>query len=201
MINLLPPETREHFLYARRNTGLVRWMLAFTLGIVGIGLVVGFGQLYIGNSIKTYTQQAEVTRAQLKEQKLDETQARVTEISSSLKLAVQVLSRQILFSKLIQQIGAAIPSGASLTDLRIAKLEGGIDLEFAATDYQTGTQVQVNLKDPANKIFDKADLVNINCSANAASDPVHPCQVIIRASFAKNNPFLFITPTSTGVKP
>src|SRR3989304_3430954 len=92
-------------------------------------------------------------------QKLEETQKSVQEISDNLKLVVQVLSREILFSKLIKQIGTAIPPSAVLTDLKIAKTSGGIDLTAVAIDYSTATQVQVNLQDPDNKIFDKADLI------------------------------------------
>jgi len=199
MINLLPPAMKQEYRFARRNTSLVHWAIVFAVGMVGIAVVIGFGQLYIQNSIKNYAAQADASRAQLKAQKLDETQARVSDISSSLKLLVQVLSKQILFSKLIQQIGSVTPPGAALTDLQIGKLEGATNLQFIASDYQTGTQVQVNLQDPANKIFDKADLLSINCSVTA-TNPKYPCQVTIRAAFTKSNPFLFITPTTTGTK-
>ncbi len=203
MINLLPIEVKQNYLYARRNTHLVRWAIALVTGIIGIAIVVGFGQLYLNSSINNYAKQANETRTQLKAQKLDETQARITEVGNNLKLAVQVLSKQILFSKLIQQIGAATPSGATLTNLSITKLEGGIDLEFEAINYQTGTQIQVNLQDPANNIFDKADIISIACGTLSSSDPKYPCQVTIRAAFSKNNNrFLFIAPTTTsGVKP
>jgi len=130
-------------------------------------------------------------------------QKRVEDISGSLKLVVQVLSREILFSTLIRQIGSAIPAKASLTGLSISKVTGGIDLTAIASDYDTATQVQVNLKDPANKIFDKADIVNVTCTGAAASDPAYPCTVTIRAQFASNNPFLFIKttgPANTGTK-
>lgn len=196
MINLLPTETRDHYIYARRNVSLIRWAIAFVVGLAGIVLVVGAGHMYIDQSISALEKQADVTKAQLEQEKQAETQARVNDISSSLKLSVQVLSKQVLFSNLIQQVGAVIPPGAALTNLRIEKLEGGIDLQFAASNYETGTQIQVNLEDPQNKIFDKADIIAINCTATAATDPRYPCTVNIRASFTKNNPFLFIAPTT-----
>jgi len=34
MINLLPPELKEEYRYALRNTQLRRWVLALVLGIV-----------------------------------------------------------------------------------------------------------------------------------------------------------------------
>lgn len=201
MINLLPPDVKQNITYGRRNVHLRRWCFVMILVIAGVVAIIVFGQLYINQAIKTYASQADTTRAQLAAQKLDETQKRVSDISGSLQLVVQVLSKEVLFSKLIKQTGAAIPSGAALTNLSISKLQGGIDLQFAAANYQTATQVQVNLQDPANKIFDKADILNITCNGNA-TDPKYPCTVNIRALFNKdNNPFLFINGPTTGAKP
>lgn len=202
MINLLPPEAKQNIAYARHNTKLLRWSLALLVGIAGIGVVVIFGQFYIHQSINAYATQQQRTQDELRLQKLDETQKQVEDISSSLKLMVQVLSREVLFSQLLKQIGAAMPAKSSLTGLQIAKTQGGIDLTAATADYNTATQVQVNLQDPANKIFDKADIVNISCTGGAAADPRYPCTVNIRAQFAKNNPFLFINTTpASGAKP
>lgn len=210
MINLLPPEMRENTSYARRNTKLLRWVFALGAIIASIFVIVIFGLLYINQSSKSYAAQIEQTRQQLKVQKLEETQKRVESISGSIKLAVQVLSKQVLFSSLLKQIGSAIPEGAVLTGLSINKLQGGIDLTAAATDYNTATQVQVNLQDPKNKIFDKADIVGVQCSAVSGTnantgqstatqlDTAYPCKITIRALFSQNNPFLFINNQGQG---
>jgi Tfp pilus assembly protein PilN len=192
MINLLPPDVKQGSFYARQNTKLLKWCLALVGAILGMGLVVAFGLFYMNQSIHNYTSQIQKTQQQLKAQNLEKTQARIDDISGSLKLVVQVLSREVLFSKLLKQIGSAIPAQASLTDLRIGKVEGAIDLTAITSDYNTGTQVQVNLQDPNNKIFDKADLVSITCSSASTADLRYPCTVTIRAQFAKNNPYLFI---------
>lgn len=192
MINLLPPDIKEQLGYARRNTLLRRWSLSVFAGIVGIIIVVFGGYLYIGQSIDAYQKQVQQTKDSLASQKLEETQKRVQNLSSTLRLVIQVLSREVLFSKLLKQVGAAMPPGAVLQSLSINKLEGGIDLQAVASDYQTGTQVQVNLQDPANKIFDKADILSIACTSNKDSDSLYPCQVNIRALFAKDNSFSFV---------
>lgn len=160
--------------------------------IVGILAIVGFGQLYLTQSVRTYERQISEGQERLRIQKIDETQKRVSEISGNLKLVVQVLSREILFSKVLRQVGAAIPSGAILTELTILKVEGGIDLTFEAKDYQTGSQILLNLQDPANKIFEKADIEEIRCTAEIPDGQTYPCQVSIRALFGDNSPYLFI---------
>ncbi|MCA9333018.1 hypothetical protein KDA00_04045 [Candidatus Saccharibacteria bacterium] len=206
MINLLPPEVREDITYARKNTLLLRWVFILFIVIVAIFVVVFAGQIYIKQSQKSYESQISEVQNQLKVQKLEETKTKVESISGSIKLAVQVLSKQLLFSSILKQIGAAFPEGSVLTGLSINKLEGGIDLTAAATDYDTATQVQVNLQDPTNKIFEKADIISIQCnkadtqatnpntgqSSASQIDILYPCKVSIRALFSSNNSFLFI---------
>lgn len=212
MINLLPPETKQNIIFGRHNRRLVQWIGILFAAISGIVLLVFGGRWYIQHSVATLDTQVNQTRDQLKVQKLDETQARVEAISSNLKLVISVLSRQILFSKLIQQIGAALPANTALTNLQISKTQGGIDLSAVAADYQAATQIQVNLQDANNKIFEKADILNITCvapvalSTTSAANPTvnnrYPCQVQVRALFSANNPYLFITPKAApGVAP
>ncbi|MDB5185951.1 MAG: hypothetical protein JWL85_474 [Candidatus Saccharibacteria bacterium] len=201
MINLLPPEMKEEFTYARRNTKLLAWAGALLVTVIGVFIVVFAGQLYIDQSTKSYQAQIVQAEEQLKIQKLEETQKKVEDISSSLKLVVQVLSRQVMFSALLKQIGAAMPQNTVLTNLNINKIEGGIELSAAASSYQSATQIQLNLQDSSNKIFEKADIVNINCNSTTSNsgnqlDGVYPCKIVIKALFTKNNPFLFINATS-----
>jgi hypothetical protein len=200
MINLLPDDTKQTILYARRNRRLLRWAGAMLMGGLGVGVVVLVGIFYLNYSTTAFAKEVEQNKSQLALQKLEQTQKRIQEISNTTKLVSQVLSREVLFSKLLQGIGAAMPPGAALQNLSIGKLDGGIDLQVAAVDYQTGTQAQVNLQDPANKIFDKADIINITCTnPSQGTQSKYPCQVNLRASFAKNSPYLFSNPTG-GVK-
>lgn len=195
MINLLPHTMREDISYARRNAWLLKWSFRMTGGILGVFLIVLGGIFYINQTSNTLSKRVSESSEQLKIQKLDETQKRVQDISGSLKLVVQVLGREILFSELLQQIGAAMPQGSSLASLSISKVEGGIDLNAVAKDFQTATQVQVNMQDKGNKIFEKADILNITCGSSP--DANYPCQVSIRALFAKDNPFLYIHKSGT----
>lgn len=192
MINLLPPADLENILYARRNTHLLHWLIAIIFAIAGVGAVIGAGHVAINRATDQVSAQVQSGTEQLKAQKLQETQTRVEDISASLKLATQVLSRQVILSELIPQIGGVLPSGTALSSLQLNKIEGGLDLVVSASDYQTATQVQVNLEDEDNKIFQKADINAINCAGT--EDPRYACQVTIRALFAEENPYSFLQP-------
>ena len=192
MINLLPSQLRENTTYARRNTVLFRWVSVLSLALVILGILVAGGYIYLNQTAKNYTADVASAEANLKAQKVDETQKAVEDISNNTKLAIQVLSREILFSKLLRQLGATLPANTSLQQLEIDKLQGGLTLQIGASDINAGTQAQVNFQDPKNKIFEKADIENINCTP-PADGGAYPCTVQIRALFGKDNPYLYIT--------
>lgn len=195
MINLLPDGAKQEIGFARHNNVLKNWILACLLALLGVVLIIAAGHLAIHQSTQVWQKQVDTTHAELGAQKLDETQRKITDISDSIKLVLQVLSREILFSKLISQIGNTIPDGSALQGLTINTSQSGIDLTAVATDYQTATQVHINLSDPNNKIFEKADILTINCVSS--SEEKYPCTISIRALFADKNEFQYVT---NGVK-
>ncbi len=199
MINLMPNDVKTGYTYARRNVVLRKWVIAFVIAFVGLGALATYGLLTIKQSTSRYSDRIAATEKTFRQENSSATQQRVKDISNDFKLAVKVLSQEVLFSQLIKQVAAAIPYNANLTGLNINQTQGGIDITADATDYKTATQVQVNLADPDNKIFSRADIVSITCNNGATQTSVYPCTVNIRALFASNNPFLFIN--NKGVKP
>lgn len=202
-INLLPPEHKADIVYARRNTVLKNWIIASCVGVAGIVIVLATGYFFINQSQKATQKQVTDAHAQLSAQKQDEVQKQVSSISDGVKLTLQVLQRQIFFSKLITQVGEVMPAGASLDTLTISSTQGAIDLSVFAQDYQAATQVQINITDPSKKLFDKADILNVTCTPpapGATTVQTYPCKSTIRAVFAKNNTFQYVNPTITGTK-
>jgi Tfp pilus assembly protein PilN len=192
MINLLPAEIKQSYSYARRNVALRRWVVFCLIALAGLVVIATYGVLALHQSTIHYNKQIAASQAMLQKEKFAGTQAQVQDISNSFKLVVKVLGQEVLFSELLRQIAATIPPNANLTGLNINKTQGALDISAIATDYNTATQVQVNLADPHNKIFSKADIVSITCGSTNNTDPRYPCTVNIRALFAKNNPYLFI---------
>ncbi|MEK7594373.1 MAG: PilN domain-containing protein [Patescibacteria group bacterium] len=197
MINLLPPEVKSNYQYARRAVGLRRWVIMFSVALLGLGVLSTYGLVSLQRSTVQYKKQIAAADAVFQKENFTGTQKQVEDISNSFKLVVKVLSQEVLFSELLKQIAATIPDKANLTSLNISQTQGAIDISAMATDYNTATQVQVNLADPDNKIFSKADIVNISCGSTNSTNPNYPCTVTIRALFAKNNPFLFINSKGT----
>ena len=197
MINLLPPETKQAYRYARRNHTLMHWIVASAFSLAGGALLAGGGFLYLNQSISDVNKRIDSTNQQLTAQNLAGVQKQVTTISNNLKLTVQVLSQEVLFSKLLKQLASVTPNNTILTNLAISQTQTGVDITAQTTDYAAATQMQVNLADPKNQIFSKADIIGITCSGNTASSK-YPCTVTLRALFSSDNPFLFINDGKKG---
>lgn len=190
MINLLPDQLKQSYRYGHRNLVLRRWIIICALALVGLGLIVTYGVISLQQASADYNRQIAASEQVFQQEAFDGTQKEVQDISNSFKLVVKVLNQEIQFSQLLRQIGAAIPDNARLTGLNISQTQGAIDITAVAKDYTTASQVQVNLADPNNKIFSKADIISINCSSANAKNADYPCTVNIKALFAKDSPFL-----------
>lgn len=219
MINLLPYDIKSSYSYAHKNVFVLRWILLCCAALIGLGSIGTFGVIYLSQIGTNLSQQVAINQSSLSQQKLSSTVAQVQTISDNLKLTVKVLSQEVLFSKLLDQMATAMPNGAILTGLNITQASGAIDITARATNYTTATQIQVNLASPANKIFSSADIVSIQCGTSSGgassgdSSPTtsntatnsqlaqeYPCSVNLTALFAKDNPFLFVNQTGGGAK-
>ncbi len=191
MINLLPPTTKESYAYAHRNARLMRFVSGFGFGLVGVVVVLAGAFLFLEQEINASKSSIADSEKALVAQDEKAVIAEVTGISNSITLGVDVLSKEVLFSELLRQVGAVMPRGAVLQNLTIGNdLAGAIDLEVAAVDYTAASQIQVNLRDPANKLFSSADTNSIDCDREGP----YPCLVQLRALFDEEASFYLISP-------
>ncbi len=197
MINLLPPDMKENYRYGRRNHALAGWITAIVFCLAGAVLLTGGGYLYIDRDITSVTNQIADTDRQLESQNQSAVKKQVTEISNNLKLATDVLSKEVLFSKLIKRLGAVTPNNVLLSNLAITQTQGAVEISALSTNYPAAAQFQTNLTDPNNQIFKTADIENIDCGSQT-SNPDYPCKVSIRALFGDNSQYMFISPSDKG---
>lgn len=190
MINLLAPASNSELRYRHYNSLLKRWLIMSTIATGGLILIVVMGWLYITSQNQTLSSSITVTKQQLQAQDLNGVQKQAKALTGNIKIINQVLSREIRFSDLIQEIGAVMPSGAILSGLTLSKVDGAIDLSTNSKDYTSAAQIAINLGDVNNNIFQKVDIVNINCSS--ASTSAYPCNATFKALFgpAAKNRFL-----------
>lgn len=139
MINLLPPELKEVYRYGKHNRALARWIIIIVICWAGAMALTAGGYVYLNRTIASTNQELVANQKQLKQLDQASVQAQVSDISNNLKLAVQVLSKEILFSKLLEQLGAVTPSNVILTNLAITQGQDGVDLTADTTTYAAAT--------------------------------------------------------------
>ncbi len=196
MINLLPPEIKEHITYARRNAYLERWIVLLITGIVGLILVVGFGVFYIDHTINGLKKDISESSSLLEARDINGTQKEATQISTNLKLMLQVFSKQVLFSKLIRQIGAVLPPGSAIGTLNLTDTQNVIDFDVGSNNFATATQIPINLQDANNKLFTKVDVISVAC--NQSKDSTFACNTSLRGVINKDSDFKFIKKSVEG---
>lgn len=190
MINLMPPEKKDEILYARRNNMLIGWVIGIIGALFLIILLVSGGLFYIKQDTNRNVNAAQTIDAELKDKKQEEIIARVNELSGNLKLTVDVLSSEVLFSRLLTEVGQVMPPGTVLSSLTLSsELSGGLDLQINSVDYESGVQAQLNLADEEDGLFEAADISSVSCDNSEPS--AYPCTSSIRVLFSEdNNSFL-----------
>jgi hypothetical protein len=201
MINLMPDYMRQEIGYARRNSVLLKWMIAIVGVIAGIGLVTLFGQYYINRNTNTLQAAAQVTQNRINTQNLQETQAGIQNLSNNFTTVSQLLKRQLLFSKLLVKIGSIVPSGAILRGITLSTEDSAIDLNIIAANRDAATQAFVNLSDPANGLFEAADLLSVSCSQitvdSSPETAKYPCSAMIKVTIQADSSFYFLNSLSS----
>lgn len=190
MINLIPVEYVDSLRHAHQGAIFRRWLAATLLATTGLALILGLGWVYIDQQNRNLERNLADINQQLQANDLAGIQEQARDITNNIKTINQVLSREIRFSALISQIGSVMPPGTVLSGLTLSKVDGAIDLSTSAKDYTSATQIAVNLGDPKNKIFDKVDIVKINCSSGGESS--YPCSGNFRALFSKSTRNMFL---------
>jgi hypothetical protein len=195
MINLLPPQYLEVVQHSKTNDHLVRWILATLAAIGGLLIIMMSGWLYLDHQSKSLGGGISQGKQQLQQENLDGVRKDAEQISNDVKTINQVLGREVRFSELIQQIGKVMPPGSVLGGLTLTKVDGSVDLTASAKDYTTGAQIALNLSDPKNDLFSRADIVSLNCTS---ADTAYKCGVSLKALFSKNSQNKFINVPGTG---
>lgn len=178
MINLLPRDVKESVIYGRRNTVLLRWVSAICVVIIGIFAISLFGQFYISQNKKSIQQTAAQTDKRIESENLESYKKDLTSLTNDMKTVIQILRKQLLFSKLFPQIGKTLPSGSFLGTVTINSTDSSLDLTILSKDEATANQAFVNVKDSNNQIFGKTDLISIICTEPTKA---YPCTAQVKA--------------------
>lgn len=192
MINLLPGEYGANLRSAHLSSVAKRWVIGMAVATAGLLVLMASGYLYITQQSDSLDKNIAGAKAQLAQQNIEKVRKDTAAINGNIKLINQVLSQEIRFSDLIQEVGKVMPPGTVLGGLSLSETTGGIDLTAAGKDHTSLAQIAVNISDPKNNIFSKADIVSISCTNTSK---VYPCTGTYRALFSTDTTSRFINVT------
>ena len=95
MLNLLPEEHKKAYKYAKANVKIGNWIAVFVITILGLLAIVTYGLINMQSASVTYQKHIVLMNKTLSSENLNYTKQEVVNISSSLRLAVQVLSHEV----------------------------------------------------------------------------------------------------------
>lgn len=190
MINLLPPETKKDRYYGRKNMVLLKWIALSIVLFFMLILSIGIGLGIMNRAISNANINKQVLAMSISDDKLNETEQYYNEFLNNVKTVTQILSKQVLYSSLLQQIGKVTPPGANLNSVSISSTDNALDLNFTISSPDIAPILQLNLQDQKNKLFERADIIQVNCQQKEKAD--NPCTAQLRAEYKKDAMFIFI---------
>jgi len=194
MINFLPPEEKEYIIYGRKNKVLLSWISAFTGVLLAVLLLTVGGSFYIKNEANIYVQKAEEASSRIKNEKLEVAQKDAEAFSANLDTVMQIFKDQLLFSKIIKSIGAVLPNGVTLKEINYDSKESTMSLDIIAPTEYDATQAYINISSKENKLFTKADLVQVQ----RTDDEGFTANIV--AQINKDSEFFFLNDVSQKAK-
>ncbi|MBP9738559.1 PilN domain-containing protein [Candidatus Saccharibacteria bacterium] len=205
MINLLPPQQLANIRIARSNTLLRRYieLLLLALLIIITALTVAY---YFMNVQQSNVQQV-VDTDQAKISELEPVQKQAEQLSATVNTIAGLLSRDVVFSDMLVQIGGLMPQGAVLTGLQFSIEDFKSPLIISA-QVDTEEKAAVLLKNlQGSDLFQSAEIKTIDqtekedtstststltpttsATAPVVADSPYKYTTVINAYFKQNSP-------------
>ena len=195
MINLLPYDYKQELVYARRNYLLLKWLFALFVAAIFI-LAISFGGVFAINNERAKAEASAVSETNEINNSSEKTEFdRYKKFKTDYDTVVKLLSKQLRYTKIIQDIGQILPNGTTIDGIKLAPGTTSLTLSVNGTSQEAIRQAFVNLSNDntQKQLFPKADLESITCSDNAATKA---CTGSIKVLLSANSDYYYINALS-----
>lgn len=128
MINLLPDDAKRQIRAGRTNVVLVRYIVFLLFAVVFLVVISAAVYLLLMNNKATAEQANKI--ASSKDSSYLSVQAQANSLRDSLTTAKSILDSEIVYSKVITGIAAALPSGVVIDSLTLDSTKFGTPIEL-----------------------------------------------------------------------
>jgi Tfp pilus assembly protein PilN len=159
MINLLPTNLKDEIRFGRLNITLVQYTMLVVSVSIALVAVLLFGVGVVSADERSLKKNIEERQVILSG--LSSVTQEAQDLESTVNTISALLEREIEFSKLLKDIGAVIPSGASLTGLALTGDESvPLQIDAEISTQSLAAVLRENLED--SNLFQGADIQSIS---------------------------------------
>lgn len=187
MINLLPYEEKRQIRASRLNSVLMRYFVIMWLG--GFFVAAVFGTSYFSLMNTKTSAESLLTENQNKSSAYSSVQQQASQINANLSAANNVLSQQILYSKVLMGIAQITPQGTIIDKLALSPSTFGTSISLQA--YARSSDAALALKNAyqSSSIFSNVSIQNLSGGGSGGSggSPVagYPVSIVLNVTINK----------------
>lgn len=179
MINLLPPDAKSEIRAGRVNRLLVRYMLLFVLLMIVLFVAIGFAY-YSLSTTKSQADERVATSLDGAKQ-LNAKQKEVTQFTSDLAIAKQILNKQTNYSMIILRVASVIPSGVIIDQLTLDSTTFGKPMTITAHAKNDAAALALKTAMSNSPYFQSPHFSTISAAAN----PSYPITITMDVTFTQ----------------
>lgn len=160
MINLLPPQKLANIRIARSNTVLRRYIELTLLSLAVIVTAFITANYYMNIQQDNVQRVIETNQKTIKE--LEPVQKEAVQLSNTVNTIASLLTRDVRFSSLLEQIGGIMPNGSVLTGIQYSTddLKAPLVISAQVENEQIAAVLLNNIN--SSDIFASAEIQSIN---------------------------------------
>ena len=182
MINLMPDQAKKEIRSARVNVILIRYMAIILCAFVFLILVLAGSYLILTQTKQSAQQLIDANAA--KAQVYSATKSQVDALSSSLSEAKSILNQEVLYSKVLVNIGQQMPAGTVIDKISLNSTSfTGTPLTLKAYAKTTDAAVALREKFQSSPIFTNVNFESV--SDTAGGIPGYPVSVSMTLTITK----------------
>lgn len=186
MINLLPYEEKRQIRASRLNSILMRYFVIMWLG--GFFVAAVFGTSYFSLMNTKTSAESLLTENQNKSSAYSSVQQQASQINANLSAANNVLSQQILYSKVLTGIAQITPQGTIIDKLTLSPSTFGTSISLQAYARSSDDALALKNAYQSSSIFSNVSIQNLSGgSGGSGGSPVagYPVSIVLNVTINK----------------
>lgn len=191
MINLLPYDYKQELMYARKNYVLLKWLMALSIAVIFV-LAISFGGAFVINNERAKAEALAKAESDAINNSADKTEFdNYKKFKSDYDTVVKLLSKQLRYTKMIQDIGQLLPSGTRIDGIKLTPGTTSLTLSIHgdSQDSLKNAFVKITSTTSQKQLFPKADIESITCSETASSKD---CTASIKVLLSADSQYYYI---------